>query len=310
MAKTKIADILDPEILSDKAATYFPGKVAFVGTGVADVGGSKIDQGGTRLTVPKFKKAADEFDDLSEDTGLTPKKLEQYKEETPVIRRGIAYEIGDIADLVMLDDPNEEVAVQISTQAGRTIDRSFINVTIGATPAANTYDVSADSGAKVLIEGTHVINALLKVGDELENLRAIIMHSKVYGDLLQNNLIDYVQESEVDRIPTYMGRRVFVSDRTPVDTSNDNNIYSTYLVGNGSFFHDFQAELDVEFDRDILDKSDLIAADVHYCVHLRGTNWKTSSPDKPTKAQVKDTANWEQAAESNKEIKLVALLTN
>ena len=309
MAKTKIEDVLDPEVIGAKVETHFPDKVAFLNSGASAQGGTDINKGGSFLTIPGWKRSADEMDDIDEDSGLTPRKVESQEEIGVIVRRGAAYEVSDVASLVSLDDPNQEVSDQLIVQAGRTIDRTYINTAIGAELVANTYAPGVAEGTKVKIAAEHVIAALLLQGDELDDLNTIIMHSVPYGDLLVEQLIDFIPAADgKGRIPTYMGRRVILSDRCPVDTAGTNPIYTTFLVGSNAFLFDYQEGFAVEFDRDVLEGSDIIVARMHYMVHPYGMKWDGGKM--PTKAQVKTTSNWSQVATSNKAIKLVALKTN
>ena len=60
------------------------------------------------------------------------------------------------------------------------------------------------------------IQALLTTGDSLENLTMIMMHSTVYGKLLENDLIDFIKDSTgTTRIPTFLDREIIVDDGLP-----------------------------------------------------------------------------------------------
>jgi len=313
MAFTKIEHILDPEILADHAMTYFPDKVAFIQSGAVQVGGTDIEEGGQFLTIPRWMANEDKFDEISETSDLTPKKVDEDPEYGVVVRRGIAYEILDTASLTTLGDPNKHVANKIANLAGRTADYSLISVAVGATPAANTHDIAVASGSQVYFSAEHCIDAMAKVGDEMDNLALIIMHSTVYARCVKNDLIDFEKPSEgPGRIPYFQGRRVIVSDRCPVDTTTPNYYeYSTFLVANGALLLDYQRNLLVEFDRDVLAQSDIIAASMHYIAHLVGMSWDTSGGGgKPAEAALRTTSNWSLAADDEKAVGCVKLITN
>ncbi len=71
-------------------------------------------------------------------------------------------------------------------------------------------------------------------------------------------------------IPTLLGLPVFLSDRVTINVVSAINQYHTYLVGRGALALFYQRQVMVEFDRDILKKTDLISADIHFASHLFG----------------------------------------
>jgi hypothetical protein len=62
------------------------------------------------------------------------------------------------------------------------------------------------------------------------------MHSVVYGRALEQNLIQFIQPSELSPIiPTYQGKVVLLDDGMPVETVGSNQVYTTILYGPGVF---------------------------------------------------------------------------
>jgi hypothetical protein len=128
---------------------------------------------------------------------------------------------------------------------------------------------------------------------------ALVMHSKVYGDLLQLGVIQnqYQFGGDVLKtgvIPTLLGLPIFVSDRVTVNVVSTVNKYQTYIVGPGALALFYQRQVQVEFDRDILLSADVIAATVHFSPHLFGWDDKTNA----------------QAAEDAKSIRCVNVKSN
>jgi len=61
-----------------------------------------------------------------------------------------------------------------------------------------------------------------------------------------------------------------VSDLVTSGTQSGSSLYDTYIVGKGALALFYQRQVEVEFDRDILLKADIISADVHFAPHLYG----------------------------------------
>jgi hypothetical protein len=101
------------------------------------------------------------------------------------------------------------------------------------------------------------------------------MHSKVFGDLIQAGVIQNQYQSGMDVLktglmPTLLGLPVFLSDRVTINVVSAVNRYNTYIVGRGALALFYQRQVMIEFDRDILKKTDLISSDVHFAAHLFG----------------------------------------
>jgi hypothetical protein len=128
---------------------------------------------------------------------------------------------------------------------------------------------------------------------------ALIMHSKVYGDLLKLDAIQNQYQSgmnvlQTGMIPTLLGMPIYLSDRVTTTTVSAVTSYQTYVVGPGALALFYQRPVKVEFDRDILLQADVVAATVHFAPHLFGYDDKTSA--------VK--------AEDNKSIHVVSIKSN
>ncbi|MDQ2833604.1 MAG: hypothetical protein M3Y50_07640 [Acidobacteriota bacterium] len=57
-------------------------------------------------------------------------------------------------------------------------------------------DISGASGAAASFSASAVINTALTLGDRLEDVKAIAMHSAIYGEALQNDLIQFIPQSQ------------------------------------------------------------------------------------------------------------------
>ena len=69
------------------------------------------------------------------------------------------------------------------------------------------------------------------MGDSMEGLVAVMVHSVVFNRMQKNNLIDFIPDARGEiQIPTFLGREVIVDDGMPNATS----IYDTWLFGLGA----------------------------------------------------------------------------
>src|SRR5262249_45004805 len=124
-----------------------------------------------------------------------------------------------------------------------------------------------------------VIKAMVAtLGDNFQDLLnggKLIMHSKVYGDLVSLGAIQNQYQFNGDvmktgMIGTLMGLPILLSDTVTTATVSSVVKYQSYIVGPGALALFYQREVEVEFDRDTLSKEDVISADVHFAPHLFG----------------------------------------
>jgi hypothetical protein len=91
-------------------------------------------------------------------------------------------------------------------------------------------DISAEVGAAAVFSATAVIDAAGTMGDAMNDLVGIAMHSDIYRRALKNDLIQFIPDSRGTPIATFRGLATVVDDGLPVDTG----AYTTVLFGRGA----------------------------------------------------------------------------
>ena len=277
------------EILADQVSAKFPSYLVLGNTNLVSVNQEFVlGSAGTQFTIPFWKRIA-AFSDLTENVALTPGNITAARETATVLRGGGAFEILDTAQLVSMSDPVSEVSTQIARRAAEYIDGKLVTGAADKTPNEFDQNLLAD---QTLATGKIDTNAIIKamtreLGDQHGALLQggwIIMHSKVYGDLLQTGAIQNQYQIGANptaittgAVPMVAGLRIHVSDRVTSNTVSGILQYKTYLVAPGSLGLFYQRGVQVEFDRDILKFSDIISASVHFAVHLFGYSDATSA---------------------------------
>lgn len=290
MAATLIANIIDPEVLADQIAAKFPQELVLGNTSLVNVN-SEIPLGapGTRFKIPFWNRITT-FSDMTENVPLTTNNITASAEFATVLRGGAAWEVLDTASLVSASDPLGEISSGVARRAAEYIDGKLVNQ-LDNSP--NLFDQNL-AGTQTNVNGTMDQNAIIKamttkLGDQHSKLLQggwIIMHSKVYGDLLQTGAVQnqyQIGKSGPDNViqggtlAMVAGLRIHVSDRVTTNTVSSIQQYKSYLVAPGALALFYQRAVQVEFDRDILAKSDIVSADVHFAPHLYGYDDATSA---------------------------------
>lgn len=163
-------------------------------------------------------------------------------------------------------------------------------------------------------------NALLTLGDKLGDIKAIAVHSVIYGQMIKNDDIDFIPDSQgTDMIPTYMGKRVILDDQmtaTIYGSSPINIKYNTVLFGagvialeNGTTKTPFAIERDETAgdgggEESLFYRKQMVA-------HPYGFKWLGASMAKesPSWAELTDATNWDRVYD-RKRVKFAFLTTN
>lgn len=269
MPINKVTDFLVPEILADAIRAAFAGKLALYGSGAAATSFSMPKSGrasvGTTIKVPYFTSLG-EFEDLVLDgDALTPATQGSSASNATVKHSGKAFELTQWAEWGAAGlDPYQEAARQLVEGFFRRLDKELVTVATDTTGyAAYTHTVAAT------ISYDAVIDAKMKWGDESDAIALMVVHSKVFGDLLKlkdsggRPLLTDINEGGVAK---FVGIPVAVSDRVPV-VAGTPNTYLNVICKKGALAGWVNGQPEVLTDRDILVNSQVAAVHMYYAAH-------------------------------------------
>lgn len=266
MTTTTKANLFIPQVLADMLPYAFAGKKAFWGTGAVITNPTLTStDAGEKVQVPYFG-ALGEFEDVVGDTGaLTPAQLTSSADEALVLHSGKAFEITRWAQMAAAGDPYQEAANQISEGTWRRFDKALVDC---ATTTTLTKDISG--ATTKTMNWKAMVDAKLLWGDEQENIVLMVVHSKVYGDMLKETddqnrplLVDMRDGS----LPRYGGVPVAVSDRCKT-IAGATTKYESYLVKRGAMALWYNGDMEVQTDKDILADSKIASVHIYFVAHL------------------------------------------
>lgn len=311
MAKTKIADVIVPEVFNPYVIQRSMELSELQASGVI-ASNSELDKlaqgGGKLINMPYWNDLKGDDEVLSDNGALTPEKITAGQDVAALFLRGKAWSANDLAYVMAGSDPMAAIGDLVATYWARRRQALLFSMLKGvfasATMAGNIHDISAGTGAAAVIGGESFLDAKQKLGDASDKLTAISMHSAAFTTLQKQNLIEFIPDAEGKvQIPTYMGRRVIVDDGHPVAAG----VYTSYLFGAGAIGlgNGFHPEA-VETDRDSLAGDDILINRQSFVLHPRGVEFKNATVVGPTpsNAEVELAANWNRVYE-NKAIRIV-----
>jgi hypothetical protein len=261
---TAVTDTIVPEIFTPYVQQITEEKSRLIQSG-AMVRDSLIDEklagGGLTFNIPSFRDLDNEEENISsdeEDDSITgesnnsrPKKNGTSKEVAVRLSRNQSWSSTDLASDLAGADPMSSIGLRVGGYWARRLQAAFV-ATVNGIYAANDKEGSATQGDMTnniafTEDGTPIayapgvtdfsaaafIDAAVTMGDSMEDLGMVMVHSIVYARMQKNNLIKYIPDSQgAVVIPTFLGRQVTVDDGVTTDGSG---VFHSWLFGAGAF---------------------------------------------------------------------------
>ena len=246
---TRIADLINPQVLGDMISAELEHAIAFAP--LATVGTRLEGRAGNTITMPKFGYIGDAVD-VEEGEDIPISKMETSETEVTIKKAGKGVELTDEAVLNGYGDNVGEAKNQIVMALANKIDNDMLTKLKTAT-LTSTGSMSVAS----------LITARAKFGEKVNQPAVVVMNStnyaKIATEILSLENTDNVLMNGV--VGKVGGLQVAISDKL---TNTE-----AYIVAAGALGLVYKRRVMVETDRDIVSKTNVITGDVHYATYLR-----------------------------------------
>lgn len=254
MALVQVSDVIVPEVFNPYVQQLTEVKTRMIQAGALvrePILDGFLADGGLTFSIPSWKDLADDADNVSSDdapasSDATPVKTGTAREIAVRLSRNQTWESSDLAGDLAGSDPMASIAARVADYRARRLQDAFVATITGvfadnaAAPSASEHvqnDMTVDISGSSYIAGVTdfsaeaFIDAKLTMGDSMDSLTMVMVHSVVYARMQKNNLIDFIPDSQgVVSIPTFQGVQVIVDDSLP----KSSNVYNTWLFGPGA----------------------------------------------------------------------------
>lgn len=255
MAQTKLANMVDPEVMANMISAQLENNIRFAP--LANVDTTLVGQPGSTITVPKFKYIGDAAvvaEGIAIDTAL----LETSTEPFTIAKVAKGVEITDEAILSGLGDPIGEATNQLAMAIAAKVDNDVLEAL-----ATTTLEYTAGTAWDL----DTISDAIDIFSDEDDAPMALVMNPLDASALRKALAGDWDRASD-------MGDNILVNGTyggvlgAEVVRSNKLESGTAYLVKQGALAIYMKRNVEVETDRDILKKTTVLTADQHYGAHL------------------------------------------
>lgn len=246
---TKIADLINPQVLSDMISAELPNAITFAPLAVV---GTRLEgRAGNTLTLPKFGYIGDAAE-VAEGDDIPIAKMTTSETEVTIKKAGKGVELTDEAILNGYGDNVGEAKSQIVMSLANKIDNDML-------ASLKTSALTA-SGAMTV---AGLITAKAKFGEKVNQPSVLIVNStnyvKIASEIVSLENTDKVLMDGV--VGKVAGMQVAISDKLSAT--------EFFIVATGALGLEYKRRVLVETDRDIISKTNVITGDVHYATYLR-----------------------------------------
>ena len=271
MPTTRLSDIIDVKVFRDLPQVDGPEKTAFFDAGIVTRNGllDEIASGPGKIVELPFWNDLDGSVEVNYSTdnpasSATPQKINQGSQIARKAFVNQGWQAADLAsELAMGGTAMEAIRARTDRYFARQWQRRLVAACNGLL-ADNVAANSGDMGVNVAAEATGsqtadtrfnrdaFTEAAFTMGDAKSGLTAIAVHSAVHKQMVKNDDIVYIPDSQGQlTIPTYMGLRVIVDDGMTVTAGTTSGFkHTSVLFGAGAFGYGVGSpEVPVEVDR-------------------------------------------------------------
>jgi len=255
MSTTQLSDIIDVTVFQDLPAVNSPELTAFYMSGIVTRNpllDMLANSPGKTAELPFWKDLdADSAPNNSTDDPTdiaTADKIVQGEQIARKIFVNKGWSTSDLAtELAMGANAMSQIRSRTDTYWTRQWQRYLLSVTAGvyaSNVANNAGDMVIDVASESIAGQTSATKfsrsnftaTAFTLGDAFTATGAIAVHSQVYKQMLDQDGIDFIPNSEGKMvIPTYMGKRVIVDDLMTVTAgTTDGFKYTTILFGDAA----------------------------------------------------------------------------
>lgn len=247
---TSVVDIIVPEVFTPYMQVLTTEKSRIIQSGAVardEALDTFLSGGGLTAHMPSFRDLDNDTENVStSNTGTsTPKKIQTTQEVVVRLSRNQSWSSADLANALAGPDPMDAIARRVAAYWIRrdqltlmaTMAGVFANNDTASDDYHDQYDMTHNVSGASFSDGVTnfmpgaVIDATATMGDSMDELSMMFVHSIVYARMQKLNLIDFIPDSEGKvRIPVYQNKIVVVDDGMP----NSAGVFQTWLFSAGA----------------------------------------------------------------------------
>lgn len=265
MAQTKLANIVNPEVMADMIDKKLVDLMKFAPLATVDT--TLVGTPGNTITLPSWNYVGDAAT-LNEGVSLTPSLLSAGKVNATIHKVAKGIELTDEAVLSGYGDPLGEATTQLALAIASAVDNEVLGILHSITGAMAKSTVNAAT----MPSATDIVTGLELFGEDIEDGPTVALVSPAVYTEMRSNSINWIPASEIAAgiavrgvVGEYQGCQVIVSNKLKATGAGAGDIY---LVKPGALRIFLKRDTLVEVDRDIYAFVNKLSASKHFVAYL------------------------------------------
>ena len=254
MAQTKLANLIDPQVLADYVDQKLINNIVFAP--LADIDDTLVGRPGDTIEFPTYAYIG-AADDLTEGSAMSVVSLNASTVSVKIKEAGKAVDLTDTARLSAYGNPVDEIGKQLLKSMSDKVDIDFLATMNGI-------------GSQMTVSGVSTVmdlsDALELFGEDIDGQKGLLVPPALYTKI--RNTKDWAPASEFaagalvrGAVGQIFGCDIIVSNR--LKTPN-----KAYIVKPGALKLVLKRDSLVEQDRDILSRVNVYTITQHYVTYL------------------------------------------
>lgn len=257
MAVTKLANVIDPQVIGTMVEKKLVDAIKFAPLAVLDY--TLEGRPGSTVTLPSYAYIGD-AEEVAEGEEIPIAQLSESSTEVKIAKIGKGVEITDETVLSGHGNPLDRGASQIVTSISSKVDNMFLAALAGI--AENmTHTITGAFSA----DG--VADALVKFGEDIEGDKVLLVSPEEYN-VLRKNKDQWAGTGDIAGDILLKGTVGMVQGCQVVVSNKLRGKKAAYIVKPGALALYLKRDTLVEADRDIIHKTTVITADKHFAPYL------------------------------------------
>lgn len=332
-----VSDVIVPETFAPYVQVLTEEKSRLIQSG-AIARDAALDQflagGGLTMHAPSWRDLDNDADNVSGDASdgnSSPNKIGSQDEIVVRKSRNNSWSTSDLSAALAGSDPADAIATRVSAYWIRRAQAMFVATMTGvfadnaAAPTGTEHvqnDLTFSIAGAGFVDGVTnftaeaFVDAAVTMGDSMDSLGLVFVHSIVYARMQKNNMIDMVPDARQEiMIPTFLGREVIVDDGMPANAG----VYESWLFGRGALRLGMGSpKVPAEVDRSPAAGNgggvETLYSRTEWCLHpvghkYAGTPAKGGPSNAATANNLAAAASWQRVYKERKQIKIARLIT-
>ena len=268
MAQTKLANIVNPEVMADMIDKKLVDAIKFAP--LATIDNTLVGVPGNTVQLPSWNYIGDAAT-LAEGTSLTASLLSAGKANVTISKVAKGIELTDEAILSGFGDPIGEAADQLVLAIASALDNDMLSILHAISANTNRYETSTNATYPA---ASDIVPALELFGEDIEDGPTVaVVPPAVYTEMRTvTGSNEWIPASEIAAgiairgvVGEFAGCQVIVSNKLKQANAGAGDIY---LVKPGALRIFLKRDTLVESDRNIENFTTLMTASKHYACYL------------------------------------------